>query len=68
MDINALILEVQAEFAEIVQEFIQELAEPQAKRMLAMQWAQVPPDQKEAIRAANPEAYERLSAYLDQGE
>lgn len=67
-DINAVILEVQAEFAETVQEFIEELAEPQARRMLAMQWAQMPPDQKEAIRQANPEAFEQLSTYLGLGE
>lgn len=64
-DMNALILEVQAEFAEITQEFIEELAAPQVKMQLAMQWAQVPPDQKEALRQANPEAYEQLTAYLE---
>ena len=68
IDVNTIILEVQSELAEVAQEFIQELAEPAARRMLAMQWAQIPPEQKEAIRQANPDAYEQLANYLQIGE
>lgn len=63
-DINDIILEAQAEINEAIQDFMQELAAPQAKRMLQMQWAQMTAEQKELIRAENPVAFNQLVEYL----
>jgi hypothetical protein len=64
-DLNDLILEVQAEFAEIIQEFTEELQEPQARLVLQMQWAQLDPDDKELIRQRDPERYARFEQFLE---
>lgn len=63
-DINDLMLEVQAEFAEIVRELFEDLAQPQVKNMLAMQFAQMHPDEKELIRRQSPEQYAKLERML----
>ena len=65
-DLQDTIYEVQAELAEIVDELIADLMEPQIRRMVQMQFAMMGPDEKEIIRRQDPDNYARFEQYLNQ--
>lgn len=64
IDIQDLLLEVQAELAEIFSEVAAELQLPQVTRALQKQWASMSPEQKEMIQKQNPEAYGKLISMI----
>jgi hypothetical protein len=66
LDLTDLILEVQAEFAEIIEEVVGELLAPQMKRMMTMQFAGMDPDEKEIIRQQDPARFDRFEQFLNQ--
>jgi hypothetical protein len=66
LDLTDLTLEVQAEFAEIIEEVVADLLAPQMKRMMAMQFAGMDPDEKEIIRQQDPDRFDRFEQFLNQ--
>lgn len=60
LDLKDIILEVQADFAEIVQAFQEDLAEPQMTDALAVKWMTTPPEQKEVIKQRLPKTYQAI--------
>lgn len=65
-DVRDLMLEVQAEFGEIVQELLDDLAAPAMKQAVAMQYAKMPAEQKESIYRNNPDVHNALQQYIKQ--
>lgn len=60
LDIADLRLEVQAEFAKIVQSFQEDLAEPTMTKAVAMKWTTLPDEQKEAVKEKLPKTYQQI--------
>ena len=66
MDFRDILLEAQAEFAEVVREVMQELAEPLMMEAVRMKWAVMPEEIKEQLRQTNPQAYEKLIEMMEE--
>ena len=60
LDIRDLLLEAQAEFAEVVTEVMQELAMPLMMQALKMKWTTMPDEMKEMLKQAQPDMYKRM--------
>ena len=60
LDIRDLLLEAQAEFAEVVTEVMQELAMPLMMQALKMKWMTMPDEMKEMLKQAQPDMYKRM--------
>jgi len=60
LDIRDLLLEAQAEFAEVVTEVMQELAMPLMMQALKMKWMTMPDEMKEMLKQTQPDMYKRM--------
>ena len=60
LDIRDLLLEAQAEFAEVVTEVMQELAMPLMMQALKMKWTTMPDEMKEMLKQTQPDMYKRM--------
>jgi len=63
-DYKDLVLEAQAEVAEILQSVMQELMEPQMIAALRLRWGTIPEEAKELLRKQQPDTYNRLIQML----
>ena len=60
LDIRDLLLEAQAEFAEVVTEVMQELTMPLMMQALKMKWMTMPDEMKEMLKQTQPDMYKRM--------
>lgn len=60
LDMRDLLLEAQAEFAEIAQEIQKELVLPRMTEALRMQWMNTPEALKEMLRQQDPDTYRMI--------
>ena len=66
MDYRDVILEAQALFAANFQAHMEKLLAPIIKQGVMMQWANIPEDEKEKIKAEDPDTYRSLQEFLHE--
>lgn len=66
LDMQDLMLEIQAEIDEIVQELLGDLTTPQARRALSAKMAAIKPEVKEVLSQKYPEQMEQVSRLAQQ--
>ena len=63
-DMRDLLLEAQAEFAEIVMDLMKDLSQVLIAQQVKMKWASLTPEQKEMMKAQDPETYARVESLM----